>query len=131
MHGGARSISCARKTAANTVSTSTMKKWCAARGPSRMSFSFPATRSSFRTKCRAAMKPVGDGSSDEPKGAARQQAGSRDTEVPDEIENVTISRALLRRMLRKLRGADAKIYLALCMSSGKDGMAQASVPELA
>jgi predicted transcriptional regulator len=77
------------------------------------------------------MKPVGDGSSDEPKGAARQQGGSRHTDEQDGIENITISRALLRRMLRQLRGADAKIYLALCMSSGKDGMVQASVPELA
>jgi DNA-binding transcriptional ArsR family regulator len=93
-----------------------------------------ATRSSFRTKCSAAMKPVGDGPSDEPTAAARQHAGSRHSDEEDDgpgADSITISRTLLQRMLRYLRGADAKIYLALCMRSGPDGMAQAAVAELA
>jgi len=38
---------------------------------------------------------------------------------------------LLERILRELRGTDTKIYLALCMRSGEEGMAQAPVSELA
>jgi DNA-binding transcriptional ArsR family regulator len=80
------------------------------------------------------MKPVGDGPSEEPTAAVRQHAGPRDSSRHDdgpEAGTVTISRTLLQRILHQLRGADTKIYLALCLRSDEGGMTKAPVAELA
>jgi DNA-binding transcriptional ArsR family regulator len=82
------------------------------------------------------MKTLSDGSPDEPIGAARQQADPSGPNEGDEEKGahsgvVTIARPLLARVLRPLRGADVKIYLALCLRCGPEGIMQAPVSELA
>jgi DNA-binding transcriptional ArsR family regulator len=80
------------------------------------------------------MKPAGDGPSDESMAAAPQQGGPFASDPQGngpEPDTVTFSRPLLQRILRHLRGADAKIYLALCIRADADGRAQAPVSELA
>jgi len=105
-----------------------------------MSSCFPATRWWSRTKMTTAHF--------EPGGAWRpSRAGAPDPEGGNEAEKprasappagetarpeaVVISRVLLDRVLRKLGGADTKIYLALCLRADTEGTAQASTSELA